>query len=181
MRRRIFPALLAFAALAASGLSGAPSDAVTATSRPLRLLRSWEEPVKTAGGREYVRRVDLVFDYYKGIAWEHFYSTTGVLTGSKKIAQSLPSPSEVEIDEAFSMVRSAPELERVFARFHPVLEGGFVMEEGKGKPCGPGSRCLHVFVLSSDRAGLIERVVVDLARQKIAYRHYVPPVRRTGR
>ena len=48
-------------------------------------------------------------------------------------------------------------------------------------PAGPGARCLHVFLLSSDRAGLIERVVVDLARQKIAYRNYVPPTRRTGR
>lgn len=179
MRRRILSALLAFAPLAAAALQGQPSP-VTATSRPIRLLRSYEETVKSVGG-EYPRRVDIVFDYYKGIAWQHFYSLTGVLTGSKKITQSLPSPSTVEIDEAFALVREAPELERLFARFHPVLEGGFVMEEGRGKPCGPGARCLHVFVLSSDRAGLIERVVVDLARQNIAYRHYTPPIRRTGR
>lgn len=178
MAKRVLPAFFALALLGAAA-SARAEQAVTRTSRPLRLLRTWEEPVKTAGGYEYARRVELVFDYRKGVAYQNFYSTDGTQLGMKKIAQTLPSPSPEEIDEAFGMVRDEPDLARLFARFHPVLEGGFVLEEGRGKPCGPGARCLHVFLLSSDRAGLIERVVVDLARQKIAYRNYVPPTRRT--
>jgi hypothetical protein len=180
MGKRGIPAFLAFCVLA--GAPAAPGESmVTRTSRPVRLLRTWEEPVKTASGSEYTRRVELVFDYRKGVAYQNFYTTDGQRLGAKKIAQTLPSPSPEEIDEAFGMVRSEPALARLFARFHPVLEGGFVLEEGRNKPCGPGARCLHVFLLSSDRAGLIERVVVDLARQKIAYRNYVPPIGRMGR
>jgi hypothetical protein len=180
MARRVFPAIFALAVLAGAAPAGA-EQVVTRTSRPVRLLRTWEEPVKTASGHEFARRVDLVFDYRKGVAYQIFYSTDGLQLGRKKIAQSLPSPSPEEIEEAFEMVRSEPDMARLFARFHPVLEGGFVLEEARNKPCGPGARCLHVFLLSSDRAGLIERVVVDLARQKIAYRNYAPPARRTGR
>lgn len=180
MARRVFPAIFALAVLAGAAPAEA-EQAVTRTSRPVRLLRTWEEPVKTASGHEFARRVDLVFDYRKGVAYQNFYSRDGLQLGRKKITQSLPSPSPEEIEEAFEMVRSQPDMARLFARFHPVLEGGFVLEEARNKPCGPGARCLHVFLLSSDRAGLIERVVVDLARQKIAYRNYVPPARRTGR
>ena len=181
MAKRVFPAFFALAVFAGA-TSAVAEQGVTRTSRPVRLLRTWEEPVKTASGYEYARRVELVFDYRKGVAYQNFYSMDGLQLGQKKIAQTLPAPSPEEIEEAFGMVRSDPDLARLFARFHPVLEGGFVLEEGRSKPCGPGARCLHVFLLSSDRAGLIERVVVDLARQKIAYRNYVPPtIRRTGR
>jgi len=180
MVKRVFSALFVLAVLAGAASAGA-EQGVTRTSRPVRLLRSWEEPVKTASGYEFARRVELVFDYRKGVAYQNFYSKDGLQLGQKKITQSLPSPSPQEIEEAFEMVRSDPDMARLFARFHPVLEGGFVFEEARNKPCGPGARCLHVFLLSSDRAGLIERVVVDLARQKIAYRNYVPPTRRTGR
>jgi hypothetical protein len=180
MAKRVFPAFFALALLAGAA-SALTEQEVTRTSRPVRLLRTWEEPVKTASGYEYARRVELVFDYRKGVAYQNFYSKDGLQLGQKKIAQTLPSPSPEEIEEAFEMVRSDPGMARLFARFHPVLEGGFVLEEARNKPCGPGARCLHVFLLSSDRAGLIERVVVDLARQKMAYRNYVPPTRRTGR
>lgn len=183
MRRRI--STLLFAALAplltAALASGETQNAVTRTSRPVRLLRSWEETVKTPGGKEYPRRVEVVFDYGKGVAYENFYSLGGDRIGSRKITQSLPAPSREEIDEAFTFVRAEPDLARLFRRFHIVLEGGFVLEEGKGKPCGPGARCLHVFLLSSDRAAQIRRVVVDLAREKLAYRDYMPSTRRTGR
>ena len=180
MVKRVFPAIFALAVFAGAAPAFA-EQAVTRTSRPLRLLRTWEEPVKTVSGYEYARRVELVFDYRKGVAYQNFYSVDGTRLGARKIAQTLPAPSPEEIEEAFGMVRNDPDMARLFARFHPVLEGGFVLEEGRSKPCGPGARCLHVFLLSSDRAGLIERVVVDLARPKIAYRNYVPPVRRTGR
>jgi len=180
MVKRVFPAFFALAVLVGTAAAIA-EQGVTRTSRPVRLLRTWEEPVKTASGYEYARRVELVFDYRKGVAYQNFYSKDGLPLGQKKIAQTLPAPSAEEIGEAFEMVRAEPDMARLFARFHPVLEGGFVLEEARNKPCGPGARCLHVFLLSSDRAGLIERVVVDLARQKIAYRNYVPPTRRTGR
>jgi len=59
-------------------------------------------------------------------------------------------------------------------RFHAVLEGGFVIEEGRGKACGPRSRCLLIQVLSPDRSGLIRAMGVDLVKRNIPYRTFVP-------
>jgi hypothetical protein len=87
----------------------------------------------------------------------------------------------VEIQEAFDVVRADPEFERIFRRFNVVFEGGFLLVEEKGLPCGPGSRCLRVFLLSSDRAGTIRQVVVDLVKQQVAYDDFTPDSRRYGR
>jgi hypothetical protein len=169
--RRIAQIALALAALmpAAAALA-APA---TATSRPVRLLRTWEETVK-ANGREFPRRVEVVFDYQKGVARENYYNLAGQLVGSRKITQNMPAPSPAEIAEAFGIVERDADFAPIFARFRVVPEGGFLLQEGRGKPCGPGSRCLQVFLLSSDRAGLIRRVVVDLVKRDIPYRAYAP-------
>ena len=139
MANRVIPAFFALALLA--GAAAAPGQlVVTADVAP-------GAPSAHLGGarqdREWIRdtprRVDLVMDYRKGVAYENFFSTDGAQLGPKKIAQTPPAPSPEEIEEAFGMVRADPDLSRLFARFHPVLEGGFVLEEGRGKPCGPGS------------------------------------------
>ncbi|HWZ84634.1 MAG TPA: hypothetical protein VN032_00440 [Thermoanaerobaculia bacterium] len=182
-RRRMGPALLAMGLLAAAVPASAQlaQGDVTATSRPLRLLRSWEETVKGTGGREFARRVDVVFDYEKGVAYENFYTLDGIQTGRMTLGAGHPAPSQVEIQEAYDIVRADPEFELIFKRFHVVFEGGFVLLEEKGRPCGPGSRCLRVFLLSSDRAGTIRPLVVDLVKERVAYDDYVPETRRSGK
>jgi hypothetical protein len=146
---------------------------VTRTSRPIRLLRSWEETVKV-GGREYPRRVEVLFDYAKGVARENSYDPNGLLRASRTMTQNMPAPSPEEIAEAFGIVRSDPAFASLFARFSVVIEGGFLLQEDEGMPCGPRSRCLHVFLLSSDRSGLIRRLVVDLVTRSIPYPVYMP-------
>jgi hypothetical protein len=177
--KRMFPALLIVAALAPAAVASA-AEGVTRTSRPVRLLRTWSETVKTGAGRELPRRVEVVFDYGKGVARENYYNLAGRLVGSRKMTQNMPAPSPEEIAEAFSIVRADQEISPIFSRFRVVPEGGFLLQEDRGRPCGPGSRCLHVFLLSSDRAGLIRRVVVDLVKRDIPYRSYTPSMGRTG-
>lgn len=150
------------------------SDSVTTTSRPVRLLRSWQETVKL-NGRDYPRSVRLVFDYAKGEAREDSYDSRGILRASRKLTQALPVPSREEVAEAYGIVRNEPSLASIFARFGVVLEGGFPYEEAAGMPCGPGARCVHVLLLSSDRSGLIRRVVVDLGSRTVPYLVYTPP------
>ncbi len=178
MANRVLTAFFALLVLvgAASGLAQA-QPAVTTTSRPLRLLRSWEETVKIADGREVARRVDVVFDYTRGVAIEKFYGPDGVQNGGMTLGPGHPAPSQPEIQEAYDIVRADPEFERLFKRFRVVLEGGFILTEEKGRPCGPGSRCLRVFLLSSDRAGTIRQVVVDLVKQQLAYDDFAPESR----
>lgn len=179
------PALLAAAAAGASAGAWALTPPVgsqaeiTRTSRPVRLLRSWYETVKV-GDREVPRRVDVLFDYAKGVARQNSYDARGILRSSRIITQSLPAPSPEEIAEAFALVRGDASLASIFARFRVVTEGGFLLQEEPGMPCGPGARCLHVFLLSSDRAGLIRRVVVDLVSRSIPYPVYMPSTSSTG-
>ena len=163
MTKRFFPALLALAPLCAAASLLAQPAGVTPMSRPVRLIRSWEETVKTADGREVPRKVAVLFDYDKGTGSEVFYAPDGRQTGTMVLGLGHPSPSRVEIEEAFGIVRADPEFAKIFQRFKVVFEGGFLLTEGAGQPCGPRSRCLRVFLLSSDRAGTIRQVVADLS------------------
>jgi len=146
---------------------------VTRESRPVRLLRGWEETVKETG-REYRRRVEVVFDYEKGVARQNYYSTDGLLYGFREIKQNMPAPSPEEIAEAQDLILRDPELSRIVARRSAVFEGGFILEEGSGLPCGPGSRCLQIQLLTPDHSGLIRWTVVDLVKLEIAYPVFVP-------
>jgi hypothetical protein len=169
--------LLGVVAVCADGRS---DERVTRTSRPVRLLRQWEESVKS-GGREHARRVVVLFDYARGVAIQESRDLNGTLISSRKITESMPAPSPEEIAEAFAIARSSPGLSSLFGRFAIVTEGGFLLQESVGMPCGPGSRCLHVFLLSADRSGLIRRVVVDLTNRSIPYPVYTPPFGTHGR
>lgn len=171
MRRRT---LLAFLALGGLGTAGALAQSeITATSRPLRLLHSWQETVKGTAG-ESPRRVDVIFDYRKGVAYELFSTPDGKRIGKMTLGAGQPAPSQAEIQEAYEVVRDDPQFEPIFRKFQPVFEGGFVLLERRGQPCGPGSRCLRVFLLSSDRSGTIRQVIVDLVKQSVTYPDFVP-------
>ena len=122
-----------------------------------------------------------VRDLDRGVAYENFYRLDGIHTGGMTLGPGHPAPSQEEIQEAYDIARADPEFERLFKRFRVVLEGGFILMEDKGKPCGPGSRCLRVFLLSSDRAGTIRQVVVDLVKQQLAYDDFSPESRRNDR
>jgi hypothetical protein len=172
-RRLVVSALLAASAAWAAPGSAGSQGAVTRTSRPVRLLRSWSETVK-AFGRDYPRRVEVLFDYAKGVARENSYDSYGLLRSSRTMTQNMPAPSPEEIAEAFGIARRDPSLAPLFARFSVVTEGGFLLQEEEGMPCGPRTRCLHVFLLSSDRSGLIRRLVVDLVTRSIPYPVYMP-------
>jgi hypothetical protein len=171
-------ALAAAGMLAAASSSSSAETAVTTTSRPVRLLRRWDETVKAPNGRDYVRHVELVFDYAKGFAQERYsWGGDGRIDGTRDIKQSQPSPSAEEVAEAFALVRQDAELGRILARKNGVLEGGFILEEGRSRRCGPGSRCLQIQILSPDREGLVRWTVVDLVKREIAYPVYVPGAR----
>jgi len=160
-----------------SGRGALPPSRITLTSRPMRLIRTWEEPLKSeAGEPSQSRRVDVIVDYSSGEAWERFTSGSGEPLGRMAIAIGSPRPSPEEIAEAFQFTRKSPELALTFKRYPSlVLEGGFILQEPQGSPCGPRTRCLHVFLLSPDRAGLIRRIVVDLSHLRLAYKTYTPP------
>ena len=72
------------------------------------------------------------------------------------------------------MVRADKEVGRVIDATHAILDGGFQIFEPADKPCGPGSRCLKIQLLTQDRVGFIRNVIVDLMKQEIVYRTYLP-------
>ena len=164
--------LLSGSVLAATAAPLQPG--ITRTSRPVRLLRSWEDTIKGNDGTEYTRRVDLLFDYGRGVAREEYSAADGTLLGSREIKQSQPQPSEEEVAEATSLILADAELSRIVRRRSARFNGGFLLEEARGRPCGPGTRCVQLQVLSPDQRGLLRWTVVDLVQRRIAYRIYVP-------
>jgi hypothetical protein len=175
MRRFLSALILLPGVIAAAPLPSSTShqSPITRESRPVRLLRTWYEPVKGPEGDAYLR-VDLLYDYRKAAAFERFYSLDGRLLRDRRIVVNPPTPSPEEIEEAFQIVRADREFARVIQRFSAELEGGFLIEEGRNTPCGPGARCLLIKLVSSDRAGLIRVMGVDLVKRNIPYRNFVP-------
>jgi hypothetical protein len=137
-----------------------------------RVLRSWHDSVKLSG-QDVRRSVDVVFDYTSGLAREIARDGSGKIL-SNRILRSAPPPSREEIAEAVGLVSADPELGRMMSRTKAVPDGGFLLAERSGGACGPGTRCIQVLLFSPDRVGGLRRVVVDLTRQSIAYRAYVP-------
>jgi hypothetical protein len=175
MKRVSAPLLTVAAALLCASTLRAQqlSSEVTESSRPVRLLRNWSDTIKTRRG-EIPRRVDILYDYAKAAAFERWYTTDGRMFFERKFVLNPPTASDKEIEEAFEIVRNDPKLSPVIRWFNAALDGGFVIEEGRGKACGPGARCLLVQILSPDRSGLIRVVAVDLVKMNIPYRAFVP-------
>jgi len=148
------------------------NDAPAGAASRLRLLRSWTDTVKVEGG-ELPRRVDILFDYTQGVALERSYDGSGRLTEERRLAGA-PQPSAEEIAEAYGIVAADPQLGRILERTQAVLEGGFLLQEGEGQPCGPRTRCLQVQLLGPTRFGLVRWVVVDLVKGTIPYPTYTP-------
>lgn len=174
-------ALVLLAALAWAGAAAAAERAAKAGEHRVRLIRSWPE-TPTVEGRSAPGKVEIWFDYTDGVAIHRVVLNAKGPEGvdralsSKTFAPGVgtPRPSPEEIAEAMDMVREDKEIARVIAATSAVLDGGFQIFEPAGKPCGPGSRCLEVKLMTQDRLGFIRNVVVDLTTQAIVYRAYLP-------
>ena len=168
------PRILAVFGLLLGAVAAAPDQpAVTSSTRPVRLIRTWYDSVKSPAGDQQ-RRVDLFYDYDQATAFERTYTLDGQLLSSRRLESNPPGPSQEEIQEAFDIVRADPEFARTLQRFSADLEGGFLIEERPGTACGTGARCLLVQIVSPDHSGLIRVVAVDLVKRDIPYRMFVP-------
>jgi hypothetical protein len=138
-----------------------------------RVLRTWSDTIKV-DGRDVARRVTIVFDYTAGVAWESAYDSSGVEISRREITTNLPQPSPEEFDEAVALLRADPAIGRIMARTNARPEGGFLLEEDAGEPCGPRTRCLQILLMAENSMGLLRRVVVDLTKGAVVYASYVP-------
>lgn len=145
---------------------GARTEPTHATGE--RLVRSWRDTVKIHG-RDQARTIEIVYDYDDAVALRRTYDADGVLL-FEQVLGSQPQPSEEEIAEAFAMVRDDAALGALFRRAGAHLDGGFILDEVEGEPCGRGTRCLQVFMLSQSRWGLLRHSAIDLRNRRIAHR-----------
>ena len=172
-------ALVALAALAWAGPALAAQTA--AGEHRVRLVRSWPETVTVPGGSA-PGRVEIWLDYTDRVAIHKVVLDAKAPDGTTQVVSSTtyppgvgqPRPSEEEIAEAMEIVRADKEVGRVIAATRAVLDGGFQVFEAADKPCGAGSRCLKIQLLTQDRVGFIRNVVVDLMKQAIVYQTYLP-------
>jgi hypothetical protein len=174
-RLRVGLALLVTCGLAGSAVA-AETKAKEAAGGRTRVLRSWPEDVTTAAGKVVSGRIDIVYDYDRGVATWLTLDDQGAVVGSKEMApgHGVPRPTPEEIAEAKDVVRSDVKLERILRATKATMEGGFLLDEAPGKACGPGSRCIQIQMVSADGYGLVRWVVVDLNKRQMAYSLYSP-------
>lgn len=174
MRMCLFLVAATLPVAAFGGDKGESAKEESKASR-VRIVRSWPEPV-TVNGKTGLGRVEIAFDYDQGVAIERVIGADGtvVSTTVRKKGEGAPRPTPEEIEQAYDMVRADPELARIIDQADAQLDGGFILNEEAGKPCGPGTRCIQVQMLTQDRLGFIRWVVVDLAQERFAYRTYLP-------
>ncbi len=157
--------------LAASGALADERPRTADALRPaMRVIRAWDEIVGPGAGAPK-RRVEIIFDTRQGVLRRRVRDASGHLVSDRSVTGH-PRPSPEEIREAFDLVRRDRELGPLLRRSRGHLDGGFLLAEAAGEPCGPGSRCLQVFLLSESRRELIRRAIVDLVTGRIAYRDY---------
>jgi hypothetical protein len=174
-RLRLGLALLVTCALAGTAVA-AETKAKEAAGGRTRVLRSWPEDVTTAAGKVVPGRIDIVYDYDRGIAIWKTLDDKGVVLNAKEMApgHGVPRPTPEEIAEAQDIVREDPKLERILRVTKASMQGGFLLDEPAGKACGPGSRCIQIQMVSADGYGLVRWVVVDLNKRQMAYSLYSP-------
>ncbi len=154
---------------------GALSAQVTApaTQRHEAVLRSWLDRVKI-DGRDETRLVEIVFDYELGAARRRVYNAQDWLISDEVLAGQ-PRATNAEIAEAFDTVRRDPELGQLARSANAIIDGGFLLREAPGEPCGPPARCLQVYLFSEDGHEELQRPIVDMnPRARIVYRDYQP-------
>jgi hypothetical protein len=173
--------LLGLVALAGAAAAAGPAQAAPKTEAAghrTRVLRSWPEDVRWRG-RTLPARVEVVFDYTDGVAIERLVAETKdgrqvLKTQTFPPGVGVPAPSVEEIEEAKQIVRGDEELSRLIRNADAVLDGGFEIFEPAGGACGPGTRCIKIQISTDNGLGLIRNVVVDLTKQGIAHRAWLP-------
>ena len=159
--------------LALLAFTGARADETLESRRPaMRVIRAWDESVGHGPGAPK-HRVEIILDTQHGVLRQRVLDESGQLVSDRNV-DGHPRPSPEEIREAFDLIRRDREFGPLLRRSRGHLDGGFLLAEAAGDPCGPGSRCLQVFLLSESRLELIRRTVVDLVPGRIAYRDYSP-------
>jgi hypothetical protein len=167
--------LLAALPVVCSGDAKADEAKGNSDASRVRLIRSWPEPI-TLNGKTTLGHVEILFDYDQGVAIERLIDHEGkvVSTQVRKKGEGAPRPTPEEIQEAMDFVRADQELARIIDRAQAQLHGGFILNEPVGQPCEPGTRCIEVKVVTADGMGFIRWAVVDLTKQRFAYRSYMP-------
>jgi len=156
----------------AVALAAAIGSGVASAADGVRVLRAWDEDVEIAGHATR-GRVELVFDYERGLAFEQIYDGKGQLV-DRRPGPRIPTPSREEIDDAIAVVSADPTMGAVIEAHKAYVDGGFILDESAGKPCGPRSRCLQIFAFRTDAGEVpLFRAVVDLTKDgasSIVYR-----------
>ncbi len=156
----------------AVALAAAIGSGVASAADGVRVLRAWDEDVEIAGHATR-GRVELVFDYEQGLAFEQIYDGKGQLV-DRRPGPRIPTPSREEIDDAIAVVSADPTMGAVIEAHKAYVDGGFILDESAGKPCGPRSRCLQIFAFRTDAGEVpLFRAVVDLTKDgasSIVYR-----------
>ena len=151
-----------------------PAVADTLSARTgVELLGESTDTVKTAEGRQQ-RLVRMVYDLDNGTTSTEIYTMEGERM-SRTAMDTLPGPSERDIERALRIVRADTEVGQIMRRQGGLqLEGGFPILQRAGEgPCVRGTRCVQMFLF--DGENVVRHMLVDLRSGKVLEPDYIPP------
>ena len=107
------------------------------------------------------------------MGFENVYDEDGALL-ERRPGPRVPTPSREEIDVAIGIVTNDPVLGQIIGDLQAYVDGGFILDEEAGRPCGPRTRCLQIFAFRRGAGEVpLFRAVVDLTKDSasaIVYR-----------
>jgi len=166
-------AALGFAALAAPA---ARAQSAAAPGPDARVLRAWSDPVKLDDGTTVVWHHAVTFDPATGETVRTTRLDDGTVVA--RVPHRPLRPTADEIAEAHALILAHPEVAALArAAGAPVVDGGFLLVQPPGQPCGPGTRCVQFDVLEladPQHPARLRYVVVDLRAGRVVDADFQP-------
>lgn len=163
---------LAWGLAALTLFAAAPPDALAQEHR-VRVLSSWDDPVKLAGDTETVYHYEVSHNYDTGVSTRRAFDASGILVETVEMTTP-PGPTPEEIDEAKAIIAADDALGAAISRTSAEVDGGFLLYADQHPACVAPARCLQFDLIPPSKLESVRFVVVDLASQRIVERDLFP-------
>lgn len=162
--------------LALAGCAGKPSFHPAPPESPwhggrLEPLRAYLELYKE-NGVDQRRRVEEFWNYSRGLVLRRFRDLEGRILAEELDEDFVPSASERELEIAFALVRTHPELAASAAPPEAEWFGGFAYRDAADPACAARSRCVHVMVTLEHGLRKLIHAIVDLQTGRVVHPFY---------
>jgi hypothetical protein len=138
------------------------------------VTRSYEHEIKTDRGVQR-QTVEYAWDYSDAVVKERTLGPDGIVAGERDVPGQILRATEQELEWAFDLARSHPDLRKSVTSEGVRLYGGFILMKADDAHCHLRSRCVYVFASQgADGSRKVAEAIVDLQSNRVVYPNYRP-------